>query len=183
MYFEEKCVCFREYVNPISYPLSIRCSLLFCCSYSSERSPCHYQLATRAYIRKLFPEKNRSLVHRRYLIGWFSSVFGVKVWVSEPFTPPPCVKGWGCRKYYRQINCWGTLNGADSIMVRGDKWVTGMLFCVKRRYTVCEGLVNAVWTLWMLWMVQPFTPEINENQWKNGFLWRREHFFGSEKYV
>ena len=25
---------------------------------SIERFPCHYQLATRAYIRKLFPEKN-----------------------------------------------------------------------------------------------------------------------------
>lgn len=127
--------------------------------------------------------KNRSLVHRRYLIGWFSSVFVVKVWCSEPFTSPPRVKDWGCRKYYRQINCWGTLNGADSTMMRGDKRVTGMLFCIKRRYTVYEGFVNAVWMLWMLWMVQPFTPETYENQWKSGCLWRREHFFGSEKYV
>ena len=87
---------------------------------------------------------------------------------------------WGCRKYKRQMNCWGTLNGADSTMMRVDKRVTGMLFCIKRCYTVCEGFVNAVWTLWMLWMVQPFTPETYENQWKSGCLWRREHFFGAK---
>lgn len=58
MCFEEKCVCFREYVNPISYSLSIRCLLLFRCPYSIECFPCHYKLATRAYIRNLFPKKS-----------------------------------------------------------------------------------------------------------------------------
>ena len=45
------------------------------------------------------------------------------------------------------------LNGFEWVGVNkwgGDKRGTRMLFYIKRCSTVCEGFVNAVWTLWML---------------------------------
>ena len=171
---------FRWIVNPISNPFQSAASYYSVIPIPLNAFPAIISLLRAHIYTQIISWKNRSFVHSRYLTVWFSSVFGVKVWVSEPFTSPPRVKDWGCRKYKRQMNCWGTLNGADSTMVRGDKRVTGMLFCIKRCYTVCEGFVNAVWTLWMLRRVQPFTPETYENQWKSGFLWRCEHFFGAK---